>query len=96
MQRIGGLRRKTRHLYTKKTRDKGKINITRYMQEFKKGDKIKILFDSSVARSPIKPRHYGKIGIVDKRRGECYEVRVKEEKKDKTIIIHPAHMEKLK
>lgn len=96
MQRIGGLRRKTRHLYTVKNRKKGKLNITKYMQEFKKGDKVKVLFDASVHKSPIKPRHFGKIGSVDKKRGECYEIRIMDNKQEKTLIIHPIHLERLK
>jgi len=93
MQRIGGLRRKTRHLYQVSKRKKGKVSITKYMQEFKAGDKVKVLFDSSVHISPIKPRHYGKLGLIKKKRGSCYELDIQDHKNKKTIIVHPVHLE---
>jgi len=97
MQRIGGLRRKTRHLFTVPRRQKGKIPITKYMQEFAKGDKVKVLYNASIHKSPIKPRHFGKIGIVSKKRGECYEITIKgNNKTEKTLIIHPVHLQAIK
>lgn len=93
MKRMGGLRRKTRHLFTIPRRQKGKINITKYMQEFGQGDKVKLHFNASVHISPFKARHHGKIGQVQKKRGSCYEVAIKEN--NKTIIVHPAHLMRL-
>ena len=95
MQRIGGNRRKTRHLYSIPKRDKGKISLTKYLQEFKSGDKVKLLFNSAVSKSPIKPRHFGSIGIVNKKRGECYEIEIKDHKNKKMVIVHPIHLKRL-
>jgi large subunit ribosomal protein L21e len=95
MRRIGGLRRKTRSLYTIPTRQKGKISITKYMQQFNDGDKVKLKFNSSVDISPFKQRYHGKVGSITGKRGACYKVVVKARNGEKIILAHPIHLMRL-
>jgi ribosomal protein L21E len=40
------------------------------------------------------PRFKGKNGIVRKKTGSCYEVLIKDFKKEKIVVVHPAHLER--
>ncbi|PIN70640.1 50S ribosomal protein L21e [Candidatus Woesearchaeota archaeon CG11_big_fil_rev_8_21_14_0_20_43_8] len=92
VKRIGGNRRKTRKKFKKDIQDKGKISITRYLQEFETGDPVVLKADPSVHEGLYFPRFHGKAGIVDGKQGKCYQVVVKDHKKAKTIIVHPVHL----
>ncbi len=92
VKRTGGSRSRTRHLMTKK--DSGKFNIRKFLEEFADGDKVTLLAEPAYQKALYHLRYYGKRGIVQKRRGECYEVTIKDGSKIKTIITHPVHLRK--
>lgn len=93
-KRIGGSRRKTRHKLAKNIRNKGKISLTRYFQEFKTGERVYLVMEPSVHKARFHPRFYGKSGVVMGKRGECYEVQIKDINRIKNIITHPVHMKR--
>ncbi|OGM02868.1 50S ribosomal protein L21e [Candidatus Woesearchaeota archaeon RBG_13_36_6] len=90
-----GSRRKTRYELQKHKREKGKISISRYFQKFKDGEKVVIKIDPSVQKGVFHPRFHGKAGVVKGKKGACYEVLVKDFKKQKTILVHPIHIRKV-
>lgn len=92
MKRTGGLRRKTRSKLAKNIREKGKISIVRYMQEFKEGDSVCLKAEPSMHKGMFPPRYYGKSAIVKGKRGRCYMVQIKDCNKTKTLIVHPVHL----
>ncbi len=96
VKRTGGARRKTRRKYRKKYREKGKISIRDYLQEFNKGDNVYIRVEPSVHKGMPFRRFIGKIGIVEGKRGECYEVKIKDGRTEKLLIIHPVHLKPVK
>ncbi len=91
-QRIGGSRRKTRHSLKKGVREKGKISITRMLQSFDVGDKVLLKAEPAVQKGIYARRFHGKVGVVKAKRGSCYEVVVKEGKKEKTAVVSPVHL----
>lgn len=95
VKRIGGFRRKTRHKLKKSARRKGKISISRYFQEFKVNDKVQLVAEPSIHKGLYFPKFHGKYGVIKVKRGNCYEVRIKDPKKEKIIIIHPVHLKKV-
>ncbi len=95
MKRIGGFRRKTRRKFKKNIRAKGKISIKRYLQEFKAGDKIALSAESSLHKGMYFPRFHGKIGVILEKRGNCYEIMIKDHNKEKKVIVHPIHLVRL-
>jgi len=95
MKRKGGLRRKTRYLFKKHRYQKGKIPISRYLQNFKEGDRIKLSLEPSVQKGMYLPSFYGKSGFVKGKKGKCYEVLITDGSKQKTLIVHPVHLERL-
>lgn len=94
MKKIGGLRRKTRSLFRKHSKDKGKISLKNYLQSFNKGDKIRLNLESSIQKGMYHPRFYGKMGEIDAKKGRCYEVLITDGGKQKTLIVHPVHLKK--
>ena len=92
VQRIGGLRRKTRYKFTKEKRRKGKISVTNYFQSFTIGDRICLSVEPAVQKGMYHPRFMGKSGIVKGKRGKCYEVLIKDFRKEKTLVVHPVHL----
>jgi len=91
-KRKGGFRRKTRGELTKSTREKGKISLRRYLAKFKTGDSVVLKLDPTVNEGTFHARFIGKAGTVSKQRGVCYEVKINDMGKDKTLIVHPIHL----
>ena len=92
MKRTGSLRRKTRSKLKKNYRRKGKVNISKYLQEFNIGDKVYLDAEPSVQKGMYHPRFHGKSGTIIGKTGSCYEVKFKENKSYKIFIVHPVHL----
>lgn len=92
MQRVGGFRRKTRNKLKKNVRQKGKINIRKYFQKFKKGDKVVFKAEPAIQKGMYHPRFHGKVGVVTGKTGNCYDVKIKDGKKVKLFKVHPIHL----
>ena len=94
MKRIGRFRRKSRAKFTKSIRKKGKISLTKYFQTFKEGDQVMLNVEPAIHKGMYHPRFIGKAGIINKKNGRCYEVLIKDQNKEKTLIVHPVHLKK--
>ncbi|HLC95768.1 MAG TPA: 50S ribosomal protein L21e [Candidatus Nanoarchaeia archaeon] len=94
-QKIGGYRRKTRYKFRKEARQRGKISLTRYLQTFNVGDKVALTVESAVQKGMYNPRFMGKTATVKQKRGQCYEVLVRDGDKMKMVIVHPVHLKRL-
>lgn len=79
----------------KKIRTHGKVKLSDYFQEFKKGDRVAVVRELAV--QPKFPKQLqGRSGVVNGKRGKSYIVKINDLKKEKTYIIHPVHLKKLK
>ena len=96
VKKTGGFRRKTRHKLSKPRRKKGKISIKKFFQSFEKGDKVSLNAEPAVQKGMYFPRFHGKTGIIKKKIGRCYNLLIKDGKKEKTLIVHPVHLKKIK
>ena len=94
-KRTGGYRRKTRGIFRKNIKDRGKISIKKYFQEFKTGDKVILKAEPAVQTGMYFRRFHGKVGEVNGKRGECYIVKIKDLNKKKELIVHPVHLKRL-
>ena len=74
MKKTGGLRRKTRSLFKKHRREKGKLSLRNYLQAFNKGDRVKLSVEPAVQKGMYHPMFYGRNGIIKAKKGKCYEV----------------------
>ena len=92
MMRMGGARRKTRQIMTKPRRLKGKVSLTRYFQEFKEGQRVALKAEPSVQNGIYFKRFHGRVAVVGKKLGTCYEVTLNDQGKEKRLIVHPVHL----
>lgn len=95
MSRLGGVRRKKSALLTKSSRKKGKISHRDYLAEYKEGDNVALRYEPAVFKGTYCPRFAGKTGIVTAKLGTCYEVKIKDFKKEKKLVVHPVHLKKV-
>ncbi len=93
--RIGGSRRKTRRLMKKDVRSRGKISLQRYFQPYKEGDIVCLVGEPAVQKGMFHSRYWGARGVVQAKRGQCYEIAVMDRTLKKLFIIHPIHLRKL-
>jgi len=79
----------------KKIRTRGKLQLSRYFQELKKGDSVAVIKEKALKSSfPI--RLQGRTGIVEGKRGKAYLIKIKDQNKEKQFIIEPIHLKQIK
>ncbi len=83
----------TRSLLRKPTRQKGKPNIGKILQEYALGSQVIIKMNSSVQKSMPHKRFHGKIGTIKEKRGRGYVVSVPQGNMVKDIIVRSEHLE---
>jgi ribosomal protein L21E len=81
-------------LKRKSTREKGKVSFTRFFQKFKEGDYVAVAEDKGFPLA-YSQRIQGRTGRVIRKRGDSYEVIIKDINKPKTYFIAPIHLKKI-
>ena len=79
----------------KKIRTRGKIQLSRYFQELKEGEAVSVVREPS-QNSNFPERLQGRTGFVQGKKGKVYVVRIKDQNKEKTFLIEPIHLKKIK
>jgi len=79
----------------KPVRTRGKLQFSKYFQELNKGDSVAIVKEPSIA-SNFPLRLQGRTGVVDEKRGKAIIVKIKDQSKEKTFLIEPIHLKKIK
>lgn len=81
-------------LKRKNVKKKGKLELSKYFQEFKVGDKVAIVREHTL--SPAFPKRFqGKTGVVKAERGNAYVLSVYDGGALKTFIINPSNLKKI-
>ena len=93
--RIGSLRRKTRHKLSKPASRKGKLSLKSYFQIFKVGERVALKPEPMIHKGCYPGRFIGKTGVIAGKRGTCYKVMIKDINKEKMVISHPVHLRKI-
>jgi large subunit ribosomal protein L21e len=93
-QRTGGFRRKTRSKLRKNVRAKGKISIRRFLQQFEVNDQVNLVAEPAIQNGMHHPRFQGKSGIITGKKGEAYEVTIKDGGMKKKLYVYPIHLRK--
>jgi len=93
VRRSKGYRSRTRALFRKDRRKRGKIGIGKLLQAYAVGDKVCIKTDPSVHKGMPHRRFYGKVGVIAGRRGRSYMVKVSAGGRPATILVRPEHLE---
>ena len=79
----------------KPVRTRGKLQLSKYFQILKEGDIVTIVREPA-KQSSFPTRLQGRTGLVQGKRGKSYLVRIKDQNKEKTFIIEPIHLKKIK
>ena len=95
MKKGSGIRKKTRKKFKKPKKSRGKISITKQLQEFNQGDKVCLIAEPALQKNLYHPRFHGKSGIIKSKKGKCYEVLIKDKRKTKKLIVSPSHLKRL-
>jgi len=95
VQKVGGFRRKSRKKLTKHRTERGKISISKYFQEFKVGERVQLLAEPAVQKGMFFPKFYGKTGLINGKRGNCYKIVINDYGKKKIVITHPVHLKRV-
>lgn len=94
MSRIGGSRRKKVGIHTKPVRQKGKVSQRAYLQELAVGDKVTLKLEPAIQKASYLPRFHGRAGVITRKQGSCYYVRIMDGKTEKEVVAHPIHLKK--
>lgn len=92
MPKSRGFRGGARSILRKKPRERGLQPIGRLLHEYESGDEVVIKIDSSVHKGMPHPRYHGKVGVIERKRGRGYMVKLVEGGKVRTIIARPEHI----
>lgn len=79
----------------KAIRTRGKFSFARYFQKLQEGDSVAIVKERSLKKN-FPDRLQGRTGVVAGKRGSSYIVKVKDQSKEKEIIVQPIHLKKIK
>jgi large subunit ribosomal protein L21e len=93
VRRSKGYRSRTRTLFRKQPRERGKVGLSRLLRAYNPGDKVKISIDSGVHKGMPHRRYHGRVGIIKGRRGRSYVIEVTERNQTRTLIARPEHIE---
>jgi large subunit ribosomal protein L21e len=90
VKKAKGVQAKTRNLFKRGVRDRTTINTI--LQEFDEGSRVIINIDpSSVKGRPFR-RFQGKMGTIIGKRGRSYIIKMKDNNKEKELIVAPRHL----
>jgi large subunit ribosomal protein L21e len=92
MKRSKGYRSRTRALFRKHPRDRGKIGLSRILRPYAPGEKVTIIIESSVHKGMPHRRYHGRVGIIHAKRGKSYVVYVTMGSQTKQVIARPEHL----
>jgi len=79
----------------KEIRTRGKIQLSKYFQEFKEGDFVSVIRELSL-NSNFPRRLQGRTGKVKGKKGRAYIVIIRDQTKEKEFIIPAIHLKKIK
>ena len=79
----------------KNIREKGKIKLSRMFQKLEPGDKVTVFRELS-QKTSFPRRIQGNTGIIEKRVGNSYIVKIRDLDMEKRYIIKPIHLVKLR
>ncbi len=92
MRSSKGYRTGTRRLLTKEPRERGKIRLSKLLQEYQPGGRVVIAIDPSVQKGMPHRRFHGKIGTILNKRGRSYMISVTQGNAVKEVIVRPEHL----
>ena len=78
----------------KKIREKGKVRLSEYFKNLKKGEKVCIVREAS-QKASFPKRIIGNTGIIESARGKAYIVKLNDYNQEKRYIIQAIHLKRI-
>jgi len=78
----------------KRIRTRGKVPMSKYFQELKKGDRVSVIIEDSV-QPRFPERIQGRTGVIEGKRGRSYIVGIQMMDMKKQFVLAPVHLKKL-
>jgi len=88
-----GYRSRTRSLLHKKPREKGKVGLSKLLQDYNPGDRVCIRIDPGIHKGMPHRRFQGRIGTIAEKRGRAYVVEILTGNEKRNIIARPEHLQ---
>ncbi len=79
----------------KPVRTRGKLQLSKYFQEFEKGNSVAVVAEPAVQSSFPKTLQ-GRTGVIENKRGKAYVVKIKDQNKEKKFLIEAIHLKLIK
>ena len=79
----------------KPIRTRGKLQLSKYFQEFKTGDNAAVIIEPSIPSSFPKVLQ-GRTGVIEEKRGKAYIIKINDHNQKKRYIIEAIHLKKIK
>ncbi len=96
MRASKGYRHGTRHLLRKSPRERGKMRLSKLLQEYQPGSTVVIKLEPAFQKGMPHRRYHGKTGTVLNKRGRSYVISVMQGDATREIIVRPEHLEPFK
>jgi large subunit ribosomal protein L21e len=91
-----GYRASTRRMFKKEPRERGKVSLSKLLQEYQPGNLVVVKIEPSIQKGMPHRRFHGKVGTVVEKRGRSYIVSVSQGDAVKEITVRPEHLEPFK
>lgn len=82
-------------LKRKNVRERGKLGLSKYFQRFNKGEKVAVKRELAL-KAKFPRSMQGRTGIITGERGNAYIVSIMDYNQEKSFIIEPIHLKKIK
>ena len=79
----------------KPVRERGKLKLSRYFQKFEEGDKASVVREISLFHDFPK-KYQGRTGTVQGMQGRSVILKIKDQNKEKILLVSPIHLKKIK
>ena len=78
----------------KNIRMRGKLQLSRYFQNFKEGDPVSIIIERSL-QPRFPKRLQGRTGVIEGDKGRSYIIKINDQNKEKKFLIGAIHLKKI-
>ncbi len=83
------------HGTRRKLRNREDVSPNKFLKDFEPGDKVQINIEPSSHSGMPHPRFQGKVGKILGKRGQAFQLKIKEGGKEKEFNITPEHLQKV-
>jgi len=87
-----GFRSRSRGTFTKEVRERGLPPVTRFLRQFKVGDRVMVRIEASDPHGQPHPRYQGRTCTVVGKSGRAYRIAFLDGGKRKELIATPIHL----